>query len=79
MLIILLGPILSTSIVLMPIKFWDPNVQMSLLETTLYAGLHRGAYAFSICSVIVLLTVGDGLGKIVNSITFVVKSQTNGK
>ncbi|XP_011495184.1 PREDICTED: nose resistant to fluoxetine protein 6-like [Ceratosolen solmsi marchali] len=42
-------------------QYLDPNSNTSLLETALYASLHRGAFAISFCSIVLLITMGDGL------------------
>ncbi|XP_033221998.1 O-acyltransferase like protein-like isoform X2 [Belonocnema kinseyi] len=43
------------------VQFFDPNEKPTLLKKALYASLHRPIYAFSVCSVALLVTVGDGL------------------
>ncbi|XP_046733955.1 nose resistant to fluoxetine protein 6-like [Diprion similis] len=42
-------------------KYFDPNSQLRPLETAAYAGFHRAAFALGICSIVVLITIGDGL------------------
>ncbi|XP_015121190.1 nose resistant to fluoxetine protein 6 [Diachasma alloeum] len=42
-------------------KYYDPNVNVSAIESALYASLHRPAFAVSIVAIVVLLTVGEGL------------------
>ncbi|XP_046630291.1 nose resistant to fluoxetine protein 6-like isoform X1 [Neodiprion virginianus] len=42
-------------------KYFDPNSELHPFETAAYAGFHRTAYALGICSIVVLITIGDGL------------------
>ncbi|XP_046423522.1 nose resistant to fluoxetine protein 6-like [Neodiprion fabricii] len=42
-------------------KYFDPNSELHPLETAAYAGFHRAAFALGICSIVVLITIGDGL------------------
>lgn len=44
------------------LKYYDPNEHPSSLEAAFYASLNRPVFAFAIVSLIVLLTVGEGLG-----------------
>lgn len=46
-------------------KYYDPNSVRDLLEAAAYAGLHKAAFALAMCSIFVLITVGDGLGALV--------------
>ncbi|XP_014215126.1 nose resistant to fluoxetine protein 6-like [Copidosoma floridanum] len=41
--------------------YYNPNSKPSLLEVALYACLHRGFFALSFCSIVLLITMGDGL------------------
>lgn len=43
-------------------KFYDPNIISTPMEAGLYACLNRPTFALAIVSIVVLLTVGDGLG-----------------
>ncbi|XP_008552670.1 nose resistant to fluoxetine protein 6 [Microplitis demolitor] len=43
------------------LKYYDPNEHPSSLEAAFYASLNRPVFAFAIVSLIVLLTVGEGL------------------
>ncbi|XP_051158030.1 nose resistant to fluoxetine protein 6-like [Leptopilina boulardi] len=47
----------------------NPNLKISAFQKALYASLHRPIYAFSICSIPLLLTIGDGLGFYYNILT----------
>ncbi|XP_046606179.1 nose resistant to fluoxetine protein 6-like [Neodiprion virginianus] len=42
-------------------KYFDPNSELHPLETAAYAGFHRAAFALGVCSIVVLITIGDGL------------------
>lgn len=45
--------------------YFDPRNKIYPLQAGLYAGLHRATFAIGICSIVVLLTVGDGLGELI--------------
>ncbi|XP_043465144.1 nose resistant to fluoxetine protein 6-like [Leptopilina heterotoma] len=53
--------VLSLLIQDLAIFFIDPNVKPSLFLKSLYASFHRPIFSFSMCSVVLLFTIGDGL------------------
>ena len=62
-LFILLAVLLSIYSQNLGFKYYNPNTKASSLETAIYASLHRGAFAASTCSIVLLIAMGDGLGK----------------
>lgn len=54
--------VLSLLIQNLAFYFIDPNVKPSVLLKSLYASFHRPIFSFSMCSVVLLFTIGDGLG-----------------
>ncbi|XP_012257252.2 nose resistant to fluoxetine protein 6-like [Athalia rosae] len=42
-------------------KYFDPNSEHHPLEAAAYAAFHRPAFALGICSIVVLIAIGEGL------------------
>ncbi|XP_024944250.1 nose resistant to fluoxetine protein 6 isoform X2 [Cephus cinctus] len=57
----LFAVVLSINIQAFSFKFIDINAEKGPLITALFASLHRAAFSMSMCSVVVLITVGQGL------------------
>ncbi|XP_043465527.1 O-acyltransferase like protein-like [Leptopilina heterotoma] len=47
----------------------NPNLKISVFYKALYTSLHRPIFAFSICAIPLLLTIGNGLGFYYNLLT----------